>query len=199
MTLSLEYLDAYYQVTRHGTVDPVWDWGGYLEALTKRRDLVDAYSWAVPNEQALELLGDHAPIFEMGAGTGYWAYEMRRRGIPVEAYDKYPPHRRHNHYHDKAKKVWTGVLHGRPPKAKRRPRHTLFLSWPPYASPMAYDTLRAYQGDTLIYIGEGDGGCTGCHQFHRLLDTKWNELEWISLPKWQGLHDDMRIYRRKGS
>ena len=193
----IEYLEHYNETTRKGAVHPLWDMDEYLNANAKRRELVDRYSWSIPTERALTVLGDYAPIFEMGAGTGYWAYEMRRRGIQVQAYDKYPPHRTHNHYHDKARRAWTGVLYGRPPKAKRRPRHTLFLSWPPYASPMAYDTLRAYQGDTFIYVGESAWGCTGCNKFHDLLDAAWNEVDSVNLPQWPAVHDALYVYKRK--
>jgi len=44
-----------------------------------------------PNSGALALLAARAPLVEVGAGTGYWAATLRRRGVDVLAYDLNPP------------------------------------------------------------------------------------------------------------
>ena len=38
-----------------------------------RKDAVQQYAWAVPTEEALDVLSEHAPLVEVGAGSGYWA------------------------------------------------------------------------------------------------------------------------------
>ena len=46
--------------------------------------------------------------------------------------------------------------------ARGHRERTLVLCWPPYDDDAAsYAVLRAYRGDTLIYIGEPDEGATG--------------------------------------
>jgi hypothetical protein len=47
--------------------------------------------FAVPNEDALLTLADHAPIVEAGAGTGYWSAVLQHRGVDIVAYDAFPP------------------------------------------------------------------------------------------------------------
>ena len=43
------------------------------------------YAFAVPSEEALALLASHAPIVEMGCGTGYWAALLRQRGVKASS------------------------------------------------------------------------------------------------------------------
>ena len=39
----------------------------------------------------LDVIAEHSPIVELGAGTGYWAAMLARRGADVIAYDIEPP------------------------------------------------------------------------------------------------------------
>ncbi|KAL3666792.1 hypothetical protein V7S43_008412 [Phytophthora oleae] len=45
------------------------------------------YSWAIPDERALQIIKHYGPIVEMGAGSGYWARLLQLRGVDVVAYD----------------------------------------------------------------------------------------------------------------
>jgi hypothetical protein len=65
---------------------------------------------------------------------------------------------------------------------------------------MAADALRAYQGNTVIYIGEGSSGCTGDEEFHNMLEKEWDTPKGGACPmvQWWGLHDWITIYHRKG-
>ena len=47
--------------------------------------------FAVPNEAALQKLEDLSPIVQVGAGAGYWAALLQKRGVDVVAYDINPP------------------------------------------------------------------------------------------------------------
>ena len=40
--------------------------------------------------EALDALAARSPLVEVGAGLGYWAHLLRRRGVPVQAYDSHP-------------------------------------------------------------------------------------------------------------
>lgn len=168
-----------------------------------RHELVRLYAWAVPTDEALDVIARYAPIAEIGAGTGYWAYLLRRRGVDVIAYDLAPPAlatsgppQRRNHYHE-GMHCWTEVRAGGARRARRHPDRTLLLCWPPYATPMADVALRSYRGQTVVYIGEGDGGCTGDDAFHRRLAREWDETLHVGLPQWHGIYDSLTVYRRK--
>lgn len=59
-------------------------------------------------------------------------------------------------------------------------------------------TLSLYRGNVVAYVGEGDGGCTADDAFHEILDQLWEEIEDHEIPQWWGIHDRLRIYKRKG-
>lgn len=73
----------------------------------------------------------------------------------------------------------------------------LFLSWPPYDDEMGFKCLSAYQGDTLILIGEPEGGCTGDDQMFKLLNDEWEHLDTGPLVQWWGIHDYIELYVRR--
>jgi SAM-dependent methyltransferase len=175
---------------------------------TNRHDLVRRYAWAIPNHVALEKIATYAPrIVEIGAGTGYWAMLLTQCGCDVVAYDTEP------YQNSQADNNHFPIEVGGPEKAQQHSDRALFLCWPPYDEPMATDALLAYEGDTLIYIGESSGGCTADKDFFALLgetfydviddeyvekkhDTNWTLVEEIDIPQWDGIHDGVYIYKQ---
>jgi hypothetical protein len=65
--------------------------------------LVDKYSWAIPNDQALNIISQFSPIVEIGSGKGYWASLLRKIGVDILCYDLHIPD-----------ETWTQVLKGGP-------------------------------------------------------------------------------------
>lgn len=189
------------------------DFAGYLKTLSDheymqkysrmgvsqfavRNDLCHKFAWACPNDEALELIAAQGPIIEIGAGTGYWAHLLRSRyHVNILAYDYKPPSKGKSWYH-RGHGSWTGVVHGRPVKAKKHPDRALFLCWPPLYSRMAKEALRHYKGDTVIYVGE-QGGCTGTPEFEDTLYEEWNEVKTVRIPQWDGIHDYLFLYKRR--
>jgi hypothetical protein len=134
------------------------------------------YAWAVPTPEALDAVTAVSPrgVVDVGAGTGYWAHLLRRRGVDTLAYDAVPVDdaAAHNGHHTlpgsgAAAPPFARVLRaGAADAARAHPERTLLLCWPPPegedAGPqagrtMALDALAAYAGSTLIYVGEDDG------------------------------------------
>jgi hypothetical protein len=181
-----------FELARQATAG-AWRRGSLLSPFEVRHALVQKYAFAVPCDEALDALAALGPIVEMGAGSGYWAYLLRKRGVDIQAYDKHPG--TNNHY--KFTHRWTGVVHGLPGKLKKRADRALFLCWPNYNSSFASDCLRYYTGNSVAYIGEGGYGCTGDEAFHAALDRDWSEVKEVRLPQWEGIHDALYIYRRQ--
>src|SRR5258705_8715805 len=170
-----------------------------LDLAERRRELASLFSWAIPNARALEVLAAHAPLVECGAGMGYWSGLLRARGIDVLAYDAAPPGRSlKNEYHRAARKPWTKIRRlSSVVAARRHGERTLVLCWPPYDDDGAsYAVLKAYRGDTLIYIGEPDEGATGSVRFQRELRLNWTPGQAVDLPRWPRLRDTLMVYRR---
>lgn len=179
-----------------------------------REGLVRKYSWSIPNPAAVSFVYEHARggLVEIGAGTGYWAWQLSQRGLSVVAYDKHPPDQERNGYHNivtdgrgyrtseqgewKARPTFHPVIKAEHEIAAAHPDRTLFLCWPPYDGPMAADALAAYTGNRVIYIGEGDGGCTADDRFHKMLEVDWTEVEVTRPVQWWGIHDLIFVYER---
>lgn len=128
------------------------------------------FAWSIPSPAdlawILDLL-DGRDVVEIGAGAGYWAWQLRQLGVEVAAVDNgswtFP-------------NSWSAVERGGPDHAALYPGRALLLVWPPYGDAMASDALAAYAGDLVIYAGEGDGGCTGDQTFHDQLGAGWTEV-----------------------
>lgn len=173
-------------------------WYSWVEARTgrswidRRQLLVAEYAWALPNDSALKVLSALAPLVEVGAGGGYWAFLLRGRGVDIAAFDI-----ANGGY--RCTKRWTAVADGDHRVLRSRASRTraLFLCWPPYATPMAWQCLRAYRGNWVAYVGEGAGGCTGDDCFHEELEKRWDLVQQCAIPQWWGIHDQLWIYRRR--
>lgn len=112
----------------------------------------------LPEIHLVEALRGIAPLVEIGAGAGYWAYRLRAAGVDVVAYDQAPvggP--RENRYHPKAS-GWSEVLVGDASVLAVHPDRTLLLCWPPAFSSLG-TVLDSYRGDTVAYVGDRGPMC----------------------------------------
>lgn len=184
-----------------------------ISTFGNRSEGCERYAFAVPSPEALALLVAMSPLVEIGAGTGYWASLIRQSGGDIVAYDiKEDSWEKWFPYGD-----FGGVEFGTTAAASDHPDRTLFLCWPPYASPMAYTALKFYEeagGQRVVYIGEGPGGCTADDQFfcavghgcgqswddeHDCADDPeptWRLTGQLVIPQWEGIHDELAVYER---
>lgn len=189
---------------------PTWI-QAYRDTSISRDVLCERYAWAIADPMALRFVAEHlAPqAIEIGAGTGYWAWQLSQIGIDILAFDLYPPQLTgENHYHSPrteddrklmhcTRDVFFEVQEGDEKVARHYPERTLFLCWPPYDTDMASNCLNYYAGNKLVYIGEGDGGCNADDAFFETLSTNWNEVATHPIVQWWGLHDHITVYERK--
>lgn len=174
---------------------------GWSSRIFKRRtELTRMYAWAIPNDEVIYAIAALSPIIELGAGSGYWASLLRQAGAKVRAFDApstdpeakfYTFDARHN-----------PISPSGPHITARYPDHTLLLCWPPMDTQydlIALDEHRRAKGKNVVYIGEGDEGCTGSKAFHRLLNHAYELTQCIYIPQWYGMHDAAYFYTRKGN
>lgn len=171
--------------------------GRVLDLDGRRRELASRYSWAVPTEAALGLIGDHGPVLEVGAGTGYWAALLRARGVDVHPTDAEPPDIGDNPYH-RAGRTWLEVQRSTAVAAVRaNPGRTLLICWPPPDDDAAgYAAVRAYSGDAVLYVGGDAEGPTGTARLHRELELNWTVTDELALPSWPGIPDRLTVWVR---
>jgi hypothetical protein len=186
------YLDLFWSLppachrSRHTAVDAreltMPDW------LSFKSDVAATYAWAVPTDDAIATIARHArQIVEIGSGSGYWAWMLEQAGIRVQAFDVASP-----------RFTWHQVHSGTSADAARYPDHALFLCWPPWATSMAFDTLRAYRGQTVVYVGEWMLGSADA-RFFALLCAEFDAVDGAELPQWYMRDDCLLVFRRRGA
>lgn len=143
------------------------------------------YAYAIPSPETLEWLSDFCGgrhVVELGAGRGYWAAQMARAGMNVEAYDFEPPDKAENISFPRVGEqavVWhhVGDLDEFESNVSGRSDYLLFLCWPPgWGNTMASAALAAFEksgGDRLVFMGQPRGGMTGDDAFFDALSAGW--------------------------
>ena len=172
---------------------------GYVPML--RDAFIARFGFAVLTGRAIsrliDLIGEDAQIVEVGAGSGYWAYELQAAGMDVRATDP-----------GEMDAMWSGLrpneygyvegLTGVEAVEEYGPDHTLMMVWPSMESWPA-DTLEAYGGDQLILVGEDRDGCTGTDRLFDILEAGWEEVGRIGIPRFPRVFDFLTVWRRRGS
>ncbi len=143
------------------------------------------YAYAIPSPETLDwVIGvcDDRPILELGAGRGYWAAQLARLGAAIDAYDIEPPGIKQNASFPVApgqRDTWhdVGDLKDLSWRGASQSNGVLLLCWPPgWGDVMASWALAEFEkagGDSLIYVGELQGGKTGDDAFFNALTSKW--------------------------
>ena len=145
-----------------------------------------AYSWAVPTVEAVSAIARRAPrVLEVGAGSGYWSWQLAQAGVDVVAVDAAPP-----------AAAWHRVWPGNELAAAGDPSRALLLCWPPWNSPMALNALLLHAGDTVVYIGEWNRGCAE-PRFFDSLSKGYDLVETIAIPQWWERTDVVTIHQRR--
>jgi hypothetical protein len=190
-----------------GRLEPDGYWATSLDVDSMRRahaaglgrsELCARYSWSIPSPGdvawLVQLLAGRA-VVEIGAGSGYWAWQLAQAGIDVAAYDPHPPGPENNFNQHR---LYHPVAEGDHECAADHPDRALMLCWPSYGAEFAKQALHHYQGDTVVYIGESEGGCCADDRFHRILARDYDEAgrSPFHVTYW-GIHCELTVWRRK--
>lgn len=161
------------------------------DLIKRREDLVEAYAWAIPYDTAIATLVEHDPLLEICAGGGYWASLVQAAGGVIMPTDI-----------DTGRDTHTTVFEYDAVEAvelewSQDDTRTLFVCWPPYGVSVATEALEAYGGDTVIYVGEGRGGCTAAARFHETLHNWWTLEDVVEIPTYLGIRDRLEVWQRE--
>ncbi|MFI1913632.1 hypothetical protein [Nocardia sp. NPDC020380] len=144
-----------------------------------------AYAYAIPSPETLGWVSGFCagrPLVELGAGRGYWAAQLARAGVRVDAYDFEPPDAAENVSFPSAQgqpDVWypVGDVARFTERSHAGADYVLMLCWPPgWGNTMASDSLAEFAragGERLVFIGEPKGGKTGNDAFFDALAAGW--------------------------
>jgi len=207
------------------TINPFWDNIEPLIHSEKAISLFQAecdkrfcarYAFAIADPASIAFVAEylHPHAIEIGAGNGYWAWQLSQCGIDILAYDIVSVDQMWEKGYfspvDKETRARLGILtqtwypvqQGGPKTAREHPDRTLFLCWPVRNTNMASQCLQHYQGKRLVYIGEYRSGTTGDDLFFDMLENEWIEIARHDIAQWNGAHDGITVYEslfEKGS
>lgn len=151
----------------------------------ERKQLVEKYSWAVPNKEALLYLAEFDSITEVGAGSGYWANCIEAEGGAVRATDIDPP-----------SETWTSVEEIGVGELDLSDDVVLSV-WPPCGYEKVAEKILHQKPPHVVYVGEPRGGCTASDGFFDSLERKYGLVAKVDIPSFAGTSDDLFHYVRK--
>ena len=189
------------------------DWMEKVYFTERIRDpFVRHFSWAIPYSKTLAALAlrlkEYSRILEVGAGTGLWAHLLKElHEIPVVATDQsdgnyrqgWVQHRQHRYCSVEVIDAVSAIEKYNP--------EVLILIWAPFSHPdspyqeppMATNSLKAFKGNILVWIGEPPGGCTADDFFFEELHSNWERIDDIGIPSWYQIDDSCSIWKRNES
>lgn len=180
----------------------------YIAAYKLREKYIEKVGFPIYTKEVLELLtvfiGNHT-VVDVGCGTGFLASKLMEKGLKVTPIDSFETE--YGFYID-ANKSFAGnrfcdIVEADATSYPIGDFDIVVMSWPDYCSDFGEKVLDNMRlGQTLIYQGEGLGGCTGDDEMHYLLVEKFipaDNLNWklhnahISFP---GIHDCWSVYKK---
>lgn len=167
-----------------------------LDSFKLRDAYLSKFGFAVLTRGAVKALQPYGPMVEVGAGSGYWAHELKQAGVDIVATEPFPGQR--GRYRVTPWTLYTDMEKLTALEAvKKYSMRTLLTVWPDYDNPWVPEMLKAYAGPCVIYVGESPGGCTGNDEFHDYLERAFKKVKGISIPKFPGIHDWITIWKRR--
>ena len=167
--------------------------------IVRRGKLAGQYSWGVSDPQTLAFILEHcgSRVIDPLAGTGYWAWLLAQAGRHVIASDAIPPpgNGKPNHWHSNGE-CFVPVTEADAVDALAGIDATLLLMWPPYGEAVGARIVSAYEGDSIIYYGEGEGGCCADDAMFQLFTNEWVAGADHRPIQWSGMHDYVTVYHR---
>ena len=163
-----------------------------------KREQTQKYGFSIMTRDAIEWIREHlgdAPLIEVGAGTGYLAYEMQSRGIEVNPTEPLPRASGENYWFKGERSDWTDIeICDAQEALVRYPESDLLWSWP-HSSAEPHKVLANFGGDRVIHIG--DPGATDVETFEKALERDFEITGLYHLPNLPQLHDQITVWERR--
>lgn len=166
-----------------------------------RRMWVYDYSWPLPCKEAVDAIVKHSegkPVYDVLAGTGYWAKILQDAGVNVIASDLHTA-KKYNPYTHKARftKIKRANAYKVVGQTVRRNEGHVILSWPPDQAPVGYQVLELTPvGTKVFYFGFKRHGYTGDDAMFDYLSKNFKLLEHVELPSFRSVDDHLWIYQK---
>lgn len=188
--------------------------------------MVNEYSWATPDDRAIQILRHFSPIVEIGCGANaYWCRQMKAAKIDVVGYDVAPNKGGTIAANNKKMKtvipvqIEFRVKRGGPEiLAEINPERTLFLCYPDENDAINNETgetvsmaaacLEHFLGEHIVHVGElaisaanlsldqAPWGRSSSPEFQERLLSEYHCLLRVSLQNWLHTTDSLTVWKR---
>lgn len=170
----------------------VYDWQhpNFAENYTARGECTKRGMWAIVDMEWTRKLAHWSgarQVLEVMAGKGWLAKALSLHGVNIVATDNMGWTNMHSDptYLFPVEKLGARAAINKYPNAD-----ILLISWPPYDDPEIMKVCKAWGSNRpIIYIGEGQGGCTAIDGFFE----HFYEEDTLYIPQWDGIHDYITI------
>lgn len=156
--------------------------------------------WSFPTEKTISDLAkfinkNSTGVLSVGAGRGLWEVLLSRKSkVPIIAVDK-TISAKGTFYPVEQYDITSEEFQRYCDRLTPRP-NVVFSAWPDYNNDSLTKFLMAYKPEYLIYVGEGENGCTGDESLHHLLSQS-ELVKKVDYPRWGRMYDDCKIFRLK--
>ena len=143
-------------------------------------ELAMKYSWAIPDyrvARVLKRLLPHNRIFDLGAGTGYWAMYLSQYGFDVTAADIQPYQNEH------ADGNYFNVLEGGIELVRKYRKRILMLVYPPVGDfgMRAVEEYNAVGGQWLVVVASSNVRHWGSSELIKHMQDEWEDVGGVPL------------------
>ena len=156
----------------------------------------------MPSYESLEVIKQSAGerlVVEIGSGNGYWAYMLRRMGVPVQAVDNLQSEYRTLWIGDT--RVQDGEMYLKDKKGCKD--DVLLLVYPIVGSDFTSRILNAYKGDTICVAGtQNRSGYTAFQdktidEYMKAEKVDYEKTIQIPLPSFPGKDEALYIFEKR--
>eukprot|EP00755_Sulcionema_specki_P003899 Sspe_Gene.3953::Locus_1320_Transcript_1_1_Confidence_1.000_Length_2410::g.3953::m.3953 len=185
------------------------------ESMAMRRK----WAWSIPTREALDLMAQHSPLVEVGAGGGYWAKQLSEMGCDIEAWDTsgewnagWNAVASGGEGLAGTERWFEGMKVGGPEVVRSAGSRTLLLMWPDYLGEGTYgmECVEGYSGEVLLLVGEWRDSTLGSYEgtipptgqsfsvtMQHYVETHFTLEKTATLPNFPLYKDRVMVWRRK--
>jgi hypothetical protein len=174
-----------------------YDFSNFNALHELRQEYIARFGFAIITDDLIKAITSYEPLLEIGCGSGYWTYELRKAGADVLPTDPAIGKYRMIHGAGRWENLWVEIENIDGAAAVQKyPTRNLLMVWPDYNDQWAFETIQVFKGDVVLYCGEGDGGCTATEEFHDYLRAHFNKMADYRIPQFDGIHDSLEVWKR---
>jgi hypothetical protein len=167
-----------------------------ISTFEERKHFINEFGFAVPSAEAIQLVLNHQPLIEIGAGSGAWSRILHDRGADIIATDP----RIERNWFEHARYIKPGEMRWYDLQGKtavrRWPKRNVLCSWPSLGKTWFRQAARAMRPGRILFAVYEEA--TATYETWDELD-RWERVADLELLSWHHCHDRLLAFRKRGN